>query len=109
MQALGFTHADLGGLLVDKWNFPEELVNSIRYHRAPEESPSKSVLISVVHMAKTIALASKFGVECEKLEYPVLDFALKAVNITKEKYETLKEEAIAYIDEKAAEFVDIAS
>lgn len=108
MQALGFTHAELGGLLVDQWNFPEELVNAIRYHRAPEESPSKSVLISIVHMAKTIALASKFGVECEKLEYPVLDFSLKAVNIDEERYEALKEEAIEYIEEKASEFVDIA-
>lgn len=107
-QALGFTHTELGGLLVDQWNFPEELVHTIRYYRAPSESPSKSVLTSIVHMAKSIALESGFGVECEQMRYPVLDFALKAVAISPEKFEVIKQEAIAYIEENASEFVDIA-
>lgn len=108
-QALGFTHTELGGMLVDQWNFPEELVNTIRFYRAPAESPSKSVLTSIVHMAKSIALESGFGVECPQLCYPVLDFALKAVAISQERFDELKEEAIAYIEEKASEFVDLAN
>ncbi len=108
-HALGFTHAELGGHLVDQWNFPEELVHAIRFHRSPQDAPSKSLLTSVVHLSKSIALESGFGVECEQLKYPVSEFALKAVNINAEQFEEIKEESIEYIKEKASEFVDIAS
>nr|NIU01828.1 HDOD domain-containing protein [Nitrosopumilaceae archaeon]NIU86820.1 HDOD domain-containing protein [Nitrosopumilaceae archaeon]NIV65479.1 HDOD domain-containing protein [Nitrosopumilaceae archaeon]NIX62430.1 HDOD domain-containing protein [Nitrosopumilaceae archaeon] len=34
---LKFHHGDVGGLLVEKWNLPEILVNMIRYHHYPDE------------------------------------------------------------------------
>lgn len=32
---IGMSHSTIGSLIADKWNFPEELVESIRYHHAP--------------------------------------------------------------------------
>ncbi len=36
LQALGFTHCDLGASVAQKWRFPESLCDAIRYHHTPE-------------------------------------------------------------------------
>lgn len=38
---LGCTHADIGAWLAEKWNLPEQLVNSIQYHHTPYSAAMK--------------------------------------------------------------------
>ncbi len=33
---LGFSHTDIGGLLMEKWNMPEVLTTSVQYHHQPD-------------------------------------------------------------------------
>lgn len=33
--AIGISHATIGALIAEKWNFPEELVEAIRHHHSP--------------------------------------------------------------------------
>jgi putative nucleotidyltransferase with HDIG domain len=35
----GMNHAELGAMIAERWNFPEGLVGSIRYHHAPGDAP----------------------------------------------------------------------
>jgi len=35
----GMNHAELGALIAEKWNFPDRLVTTIRYHHDPESAP----------------------------------------------------------------------
>ena len=37
-RILGYSHADVGKLLAERWNLPSHLVNAIAYHHNPEES-----------------------------------------------------------------------
>lgn len=53
-RVLGTTHAELGGALAEKWNFPPALVDMIRYHDTfPEGTVDDSIYC--VHVADAIA------------------------------------------------------
>ena len=36
-KKLGFTHCELGASLLDRWNFPDKLVEIVRYHHTPDD------------------------------------------------------------------------
>ncbi len=52
----GLNHSQIGGMIAEKWNFPEPLVHSIKFHHDPQASPLTSR--SVVH---TVYLANFFA------------------------------------------------
>lgn len=55
-KCLGVDHAELGGLLADKWNFPTALGDLIRWHENPDNATSdaKSALFCV-HIADRLS------------------------------------------------------
>jgi putative nucleotidyltransferase with HDIG domain len=50
--AAGMNHAEIGALIAEKWNFPEGLVASIRYHHDPSSAPEEfRDLVNAVYLA----------------------------------------------------------
>jgi len=48
----GMNHAEIGALIAEKWNFPEALVSSIRYHHDPGSAPNENKdLVNTVYLA----------------------------------------------------------
>ena len=48
----GMNHAEIGALIAEKWNFPDGLVNSIRYHHDPGSAPEAyRDLVDTVYLA----------------------------------------------------------
>lgn len=65
-QYLGFHHGTLGGLLADRWQFPEKLIACIAFHHQPFLAPDDyRQEARVVHAAN--ALATLLDVESEDL------------------------------------------
>lgn len=44
----GVNHGEVGALIAEKWNFPDVIVNSIRYHHEPLDSPEEFRKISTL-------------------------------------------------------------
>lgn len=65
MDVLGMSHAGVGGFIAKKWNIPDFLTHSIRYHHTPESFPyeveSSSSHISVIHVADVMAQKTGVG------------------------------------------------
>jgi putative nucleotidyltransferase with HDIG domain len=61
-EVYGFTHAEVGALLINKWNLPEILAEVIRIHHDlnPEQKPTQNGL-------KTAALINLADLICQKL------------------------------------------
>ncbi len=38
-EIMGFTHADVGALVAEKWHFPEKFSRTIKFHHHPGQSP----------------------------------------------------------------------
>jgi HD-like signal output (HDOD) protein len=54
-SVLGVTHAEIGSWLGERWNLPDQLVETIRFHHSPERSEQNKNLVSIVHCADVFA------------------------------------------------------
>ncbi len=79
---LGYSHADLGGLLTGKWNLSNKIANCISNHHTPWLSISKPNYAMIVNFADVLAWES---------DYPSIDNAKKPI---------LCQEVIDYIKPK---------
>lgn len=53
--ASGVNHAQIGAEIAKKWNFPQSIIASIRYHHTPKEAPKKyTKLVSIVYLSNLI-------------------------------------------------------
>jgi putative nucleotidyltransferase with HDIG domain len=95
-MVLGTNHAEVGGQILQKWSFPAELVNAVRWHHDPESCENTCVLSDVVHVADTVGLMTGFGKEEAEIDIepvgPVVDrLGLKASHLEAMAQQTLQE------------------
>ena len=51
----GANHAEIGARIAEKWRFPKNIIDVIRYHHAPDAAPESSQLLcSIVYLADLI-------------------------------------------------------
>lgn len=63
--SIGISHAEIGGLIAEKWNFPEELKMTIANHHSPlNTAPIHRDLTYIVYLANMLC-----GVEINKYNY----------------------------------------
>ena len=86
-EVLGFDHAEAGARLLERWNLPSSLVLAVRYHHAPLESPSVSLLPCLVHVADAVCLTLGIGLGLDGLAYTLHPEALAALDLTPEDFE----------------------
>ena len=58
---LGYTHAEVGRLLAEKWNLPAKLVNIIAYHHQPDLAGIFSQEAIIVQLADILCRAMNIG------------------------------------------------
>ena len=66
MELLGLDHGTIGGVLMEKWNMPERLVESIALHHRPAEADRFPVDAATIHLADLIANALQLGRSAER-------------------------------------------
>lgn len=54
-SVLGVTHAEIGGWLADRWNFPSTLIEAVSMHHEPLQAKENPELVSIIHCADVIA------------------------------------------------------
>lgn len=59
-DVLGFDHAEVGGLLAERWNLNEMMRNAIRYHLDPKSDPQHGETTNIVASAVQIANLAGF-------------------------------------------------
>lgn len=51
LQMFSFTHDILGGQLLEKWFFPENLITAVAYHHRPDEAVREKAFAHVIQLA----------------------------------------------------------
>jgi putative nucleotidyltransferase with HDIG domain len=76
--SFGLNHADIGALIARKWNFPEQLVNGIKYHHEPLGTPLEyKDIVYCVYMGNALCGVERDLITFEQIERPVLhDFGI---------------------------------
>ena len=68
-SVLGTDHAEIGAIILKKWDFPNSLVNAVRWHHHPDAAGESNAIIDVVHVANVLSLMMGIGVGREGLQY----------------------------------------
>ena len=70
----GMNHSEIGALIAEKWNFPDDLVTAIRYHHDPSSAPKEyKDLVGIVYLANMFCELETGGVAFDQLEQSVLE------------------------------------
>lgn len=91
-RALGYDHAQVGGLVAEKWNLPGQLSEAIRCHHQPRLATLNPSLTAFTHAADALALMLGVGVGVDGLLYP-LDWEIVArAGLTEEQVQEVMAE-----------------
>ncbi|GHV86164.1 ATP-binding protein [Spirochaetia bacterium] len=70
----GLNHSEIGGMVAEKWNFPEQLVHAIQFHHDPlAAAPEEQDLVHTVYLANMLCDYENGAVSFDQFETQVLD------------------------------------
>ncbi len=80
--AAGLNHAEIGSMIAEKWNFPQSLIESIKYHHEPVRcNPEFKDVVYTVYLANALVNLEDDELVYEQLESEVLrDFGITSEN-----------------------------
>ncbi|MDV6237386.1 HDOD domain-containing protein [Leptospira ellisii] len=78
----GYTHEEAGAKLLEKWNFPKELIHVAAKYSRPEEETEFPELVATVHIAHAISITAGVGIDIAGLTSPVSNKALQILGIS---------------------------
>lgn len=61
LEVNGITHEEVGSILLEKWNFPNEIAEPILYHHNPSQSQSSPTMSSIINLADFMTESLKIG------------------------------------------------
>ena len=109
-KVLGFDHAEIGELLVGKWDMPEAYRIAIAYHHKPNDLPADKIqhqpLLDVVTVANTICLMLGIGLGADGLQAYVFPEPIERLGIT--NFDSLLSEMIDFAGSIAGDMGDMA-
>jgi len=66
---LGANHADIGARILTNWSLPQEIVNAVQFHHAPEEAPQTDTMLDIVHVANFMSMMIGIGIGRDGLHH----------------------------------------
>jgi putative nucleotidyltransferase with HDIG domain len=97
VQVLGFDHALVGSMLVEKWGLPDPFRCAVAHHHSPNTlaEPKYQSLVDVVHVANAMCLMLGVGLGADGLQSYLYPEALERLRIT--EYEELMSELVDFV------------
>lgn len=60
-EIFGSTHAEIGSWLLEKWNFPPQLVEAVKHHHSPENATINPKLTTIIYYTEYFSQNLKIG------------------------------------------------
>ncbi len=97
-------HAEVGARILEKWNFPDEMIHAVRYHHSPDISPDHP-LTHFVSIANTLAMLAGYASAIDGLSYKGYPEICKKYGIKKSHLDVIMASSLDKI-KKAANFLE---
>lgn len=86
-RVLGIDHAELGGLIAEKWSFPEEIIWAVRFHHTPLATSNYSKIVDLVYLSDLIAMLTGIGGGADALNYRGYEEVIKKHSLREDDLE----------------------
>lgn len=103
---LGIHHGEIGAQLAERWDFPDALVDAIRFHHEPQRASGDPVLVGIAHLAEMGAQRHASAAGHEPAAYEFCDSALAQTGMSREKFDAL-ESRLAVEIRRAESLIDL--
>jgi HD-like signal output (HDOD) protein len=87
-RMLGIDHGEIGSLIIDKWNLPENFIEPIKYHHFPSLASDK-FMTGVLHVADIISKYSVANYDGADIVSQISEEALIAINLKEQNIKTV--------------------
>ncbi len=104
-KVLGISHAELGGLILEKWEFDPEMVAAVKKHHE-HFALREGGLVALVALSNTLVISMGIGVGADGLASPMEGDALQRFGITNAELEKAMSE-LWFELEKAEEMINL--
>ncbi len=105
-RVVGLPHPEVGARLLERWGFPEALVESVRWHHDPARATLDPGLARLSHLADAFTMALGQGLGADGLAYPLDEASLALARISSPQD---AEEVLAVLHERVLAAEDLFS
>lgn len=102
---LGFSHADVGAVLLERWNLPASLTVPVRYHHRYAEAPEYLQEAALIHLGSRIADYMELEVDARVGQLPDAEEAWSQAGCSPEELE----EVVAEVDMNWLQVIEIVA
>jgi putative nucleotidyltransferase with HDIG domain len=100
-QVFGFDHAQVGGRLLERWNFSRQLVASVQFHHNPAAGGEHRSLAAAVSLADALAHSAAADIQTDLKTAPESETALALCNLNPQavtRYEEQIRENVNFVE-----------
>lgn len=98
---LGTDHAYIGARILEKWSFPEVLVNAVHWHHDPETCENHCTFSDIVHVANILGLMSGCGNGGNRMETVPSNSVTERLGLNPAHLESLAEKTLTGVNKLA--------
>ncbi len=104
-EVLGITHPEAGARLMERWNFPADVVEIVGCHHHPDRAQGFPAETLMVHLADTLVYSQGMGDGIDGFRYPVADDAAARLGLRSRDVEQVASGALDQLRELEAMMV----
>lgn len=104
-EIIGMDHAEIGGRLAHRWDFPDLMVDTIRSHHEPRVAECDPHLASCAHLGEMFTQAVDMGEGLDGMAYPLRQSALRICGLDRDGFSKL-EDALRKEMQKARNLIE---
>lgn len=93
-QVLGIDHAEAGAELLESWDFPDSIIDAVRWHHQPDRFDEPRLLIDLVHTANALTYVCDICHPGSDLKQCPSCYAISRLNLTTRAAENSAENAV---------------
>jgi putative nucleotidyltransferase with HDIG domain len=96
---LGADHADIGAQILTDWSLPQEIVNAVRFHHAPEDAPQTNTMLDIVHVANFMSMMIGIGIGRDGLNHQPSTEVTERLGLEPEHLEKVASQTMQWVKE----------
>jgi putative nucleotidyltransferase with HDIG domain len=98
-RVLGIDHAEVGAVVLQNWNLPLDIVETVRCHHQPDRISGDTLPVDLVHAADTLCMAGGIGTGIDGLNYLPSKAVVSRLQLTTQMAETVVCQTLARLDD----------